>query len=926
MAPEAWTYNGAAPEDRVRPWLHQPKPQAGLSENPTEGDMTAANWRKLEEDIRKLAADGAWPNRVLPRKRGGGDEGRLHGRKRLKQPLREAPAGYVAEAVRGMKRRVTGRTWLRTWKNIVWFPVQLLAQLFHVLVGTVMGRSATYENAMRDLDRACRDVDKAWLIVTTTIALMFMLTDPVIAAPLPQDYRYPGEENPSYHHFSVYDCEDRRTRFKSLDLTTTEACPDPSTDYQEKYSSRVMILQTDAKTLVDVYACQAYFDKEITVCGKLHADYGSERVAIHDRVKVSAEQCREWVKTMKYNTDSQALGGPSQMINLVEGEWVHKDYFSHGQRGEHGRCKWDSWYYKGKQHTKAYEVTSVKARIRKITGVINVDTGTMSVTNGLHVNFADGTVLDGVEGTMVWKREATNCTEGISLLYDGPVDIHRLDKKISKKKKTKDPMAGAIVVMENLEEKQTGAFIVKAQKASCLPQCHTTHIPGLLICFEPHRIKDRFVYKPGERQDIKTVMAAVTHTRVTGSFDTGKKFSQIQSQLCDVSLEGKLHQLSDIAGNSNAYALRKLVIPGVGVRGRKYIPGGAAGYVASCPEVNGTLYQFGNCTLQIPILLSHQLGPNATKEVFFADPITMVVQKFPTVIPCSKSLPIRWLIQDTWFCSSPTITKCDAPIRVGTDLDMAGMGPTEDEFDVMGGILYSNKQQSQNDAFQRSLDYRDPIVQNIINNMAKGATLDSQGNLHFGTPFDADQIDDIAFRVTGTVFFMFAWMGRYYTVVIGALFFGAILKLVVGVGLRFYFMYRKKGCGIWLITALWHTAFLVFGMPWKLAKGVYTEAIQEVDKANLEVLAEPGQYNQVSEALKKVAVIQDQQQDMIYQREEKLNNLLRAISKSDHNLAGYAATMLAEGGRENNRENSGTELKDFNPTAPTQNKGSNSGL
>ena len=918
MAHGKWTYNGTAPEDRIRPWLHQPKPRVEPSENPTEEDVVAANWLKLEANVRQLAADGAWPNRVLPRKRGGGEEGRLYVRKRSKQPIREMQTG----------QRAMGRTWTRwprtIWRNIVCFPIQLLSQMLRVLVGTIRGKSATYENVMRDVDRACRDVDRTFLVVATTIAVMFMLTDPVTAAPLPHNYRYPLEAKAS-QHFSVYDCEDPRTRFKSLDLTTTEACPDPSTDYQEKYVSRVMILQTDAKTLVEVYACQAYFDKEITVCGKLHADYGSERVAIHERVTISAGQCREWMETKIFNTDSQSMGGPSQIINLVEGEWVHKDYFSHGDRGEHGRCKWDSWYYKGKQHTKSYEITSIKARIRKITGVINVETNTMSVTNGLHVNFADGTVLDGVEGTMVWEKDVANCSEGISLLYDGPVDIYQLDKKISEKKK-KDPMAGAIVVMENLEEKQTGAFIVKAQKANCLPQCHVTHIPGLLICFDPHRIKDRFVYKPGERQDIKTVMAAVTHTRVTGSFDTGKKFSQIQSQLCDVSLEGKLHQLSDIAGNSNAYALRKLVIPGVGTRGRKYIPGGAAGYVASCPEANATLYQFGNCTLQIPILLTHQLGPNATKEVFFADPITMVVQRFPTVVPCSKGLPIRWLIQDTWFCSSPSITKCDAPIRVGTDLDMAGMGPTKDEFDVMGGILYSNVQQSQNEAFQRSLDYRDPIVQNIINNMAKGATLDSHGNMHFGTPFDADQIDDIAFRVTGKVFFMFAWIGRYYTVVIGALFFGAVLKLIVGVGLRFYFMYRKKGCGIWLITALWHTAFLVFGMPWKLAKGVYTEAIIEVDKANVEVLAEPGQYNEVNEALKKVAIIQNQQQDMIYKREEKLNNLLIAVSNSDHNLAGYAASVLAENGSVNNRGNVGTELRDFNPTAPTQNKGPNSGL
>ena len=63
----------------------------------------------------------------------------------------------------------------------------------------------------------------------------------------------------------------------------------------------------------------------------------------------------------------------------------------------------------------------------------------------------------------------------------------------------------------------------------------------------------------------------------------------------------------------------------------------------------------------------------------------------------------------------------------------------------------------------------------------------------------------------------------------GFLFILALVKLALGIVLRVYVLYRRKGFGLWMITAFWATAFTLFGMPWRVARDVYKGVTDEVD-------------------------------------------------------------------------------------------------
>ena len=789
---------------------------------------------------------------------------------------------------------VAKRGWMRIWTSVPLVPIRCLYYVLKVMTLHLIGRRPLF------------DPNQVFAYALLGLATFAFVLGPAAFAQetsqtkvTPQGHFIQREVYESYmdsatikqRHFPVYDCDDRNTKFVAIDLTQTKSCPDPESDYDQAYQRNVLVMQVDTKTLVDVHICEAYYTKEVTRCGALHQTYGSDRPAIDERLMIGAEDCRNWAKTSIFSLNTEYLGGQSQHIRLQPGGmWTYYDYYSHGSRDIDGYCDWDNWSWRGVSYKKSYEKTMLRARLRKVKGVLNPETGSL-IAGGIIANFKDTTVTDSVTGTMVWEGKQRNCTEAVSMLYEGEVTVHRLSNPKEPRKHDVDPWAGTIVVLDNDEEKQTGAFVIKPKSSTCLPMCHRTHIPGIVVCLQPHRVLQEFDYKPGAHQNIKTLMAAIAHTMVTGSFEQGRKFTRLQQQLCDVSLEGKLHQLGDIAGNQNGYALRRLVIPGVPERGRKYLPGGSAGYVAACPEKNATLFAFANCTLEIPIVLHQETEAGKQPKVLFADPITMVVQSLPTIVPCSSTLPIRWLIRDRWFCSSPETKPCLEPARLGTDMDLQGMGPSPTDFDPLDGVLYSADQQAQNDAYERSLSSRLPIIQTMVNNINRGTVVDANGNIHYGLPFDVEQVDDLAFQVTGRAFFFVSWLGRYYTAVVGFLFLLAVLKLVGGISIRFYVLYRRKGCGIWLLFSLWHTAYLVFGLPWKVAKGVYDTAMEEVDKAQQEGL-EPGNYEHLNRAVKGLADGLEQQQALMYQREDKLESFLKCVASSDHNLAGYARTLL----------------------------------
>ncbi len=49
---------------------------------------------------------------------------------------------------------------------------------------------------------------------------------------------------------------------------------------------------------------------------------------------------------------------------------------------------------------------------------------------------------------------------------------------------------------------------------------------------------------------------------------------------------------------------------------------------------------------------------NTNRTIRFADPITRVLSKNATIIPCDSLAPVRWFVDGIWFCAHPEVEIC----------------------------------------------------------------------------------------------------------------------------------------------------------------------------------------------------------------------------------------------------------------------------
>ena len=651
--------------------------------------------------------------------------------------------------------------------------------------------------------------------------------------------------------FEVCNCEPRNLQYVKIDLTDTERCNDPEKDYEKPYKANVMVLQTDTREAVVVYNCQVRYSKRVEVCGYQHTSYGSLNVVREEEVKLTGEQCHKMAAEAQYQPD-ESLGGFPPLMDLQLGFWTTRDYYSHGMLYKDGRCEWDSWSFRGMAYKRSYEETTITARVRELRGLLNRATGKITINNGLTTDYAERVIVDGVEGTSVWKTEKENCTDSVSLIYRDNAVIHR---KRASKRKSNDIFEDAMVVIENKETKQTGGFLLKADRDTCVPECHRTHINGLILCTDPHRIATKFKYLPGERPSVKNLQAVVSHFAINSEFRTNAKFEIMIREQCELNRDGVLHQLADLAGNENPYALRNLEIQGIGPRCRKYLPGGAVGYIASCKPMNVTRVSYPNCTREIPVTPLMARGNNT--ELLFADPITLVTQKFPTLMHCSPMMPVRWKIHDKWLCSTPAVHECDSPTRLDVNQNSVSVKAEVTDVSAYGNTFYSEEQMTENEAFLNSASYRLPVINNLVQGMTQKGAFSSRDGVHFTVPFDPAQIDNLSYQVATRILPMFSFIGSSYTIVVGVLFLAGGVKILVGIFLRLVHLHRRKGCGLWLITALWDTAFMVIGIPWKVVKSAYDMVMDGSEFIELDELDSDQQVLFLHEQIKKLVKAQE---------------------------------------------------------------------
>jgi hypothetical protein len=210
-----------------------------------------------------------------------------------------------------------------------------------------------------------------------------------------------------------------------------------------------------------------------------------------------------------------------------------------------------------------YEIT-----LREEFARLNELTGSLTLTSGVQARAADKSIVDSLEGTIVWEYDCMDCPQTIVRLYQGMMKAYVNQT---------NTYEGSTVVVEHQDKDQAAGLELAELFILCGHQAFRTHIKNIAVfVHKDDRMevaKGHFSGKEGEG-DLTRLESGMSFMQVRASMSMKEKLRQVRGAICENRREIAHTRLEAIARADNPYSL--ITIFG---RGHLAIKAGGAVYV-----------------------------------------------------------------------------------------------------------------------------------------------------------------------------------------------------------------------------------------------------------------------------------------------------------------------------------------------------------
>ena len=595
---------------------------------------------------------------------------------------------------------------------------------------------------------------------------------------------------PRAHALQVFDCEADRTTYEVLDLTDTQKCPEKRGAYLRPVRQQMRILHTDSQQRVSATRCRVLITRFVTSChAAFHSSYGPQMTMWREPFELDPQRCATAAKN-----GTLAWGRQEVMTVTIDMPTRHR-FFSRGHADGRGYVECEGFYSGDKYFHSAYEQTLVEAEVGEVAGTISRDTGTFTF-EGVTAPAWKGYFRDGIVGTVVWDKRALNnsCRARSSQMYVGSADLFRRRTPLPTQSLT-----GSIVLVDSPGTGQFAGFHLRQGISHCGHSCFATQVPGVLVCpISKGEPEGDFTFLPGSR-DLTSIqfLTQFGFLHLRAGQRAQDRLDTVMGNICQLELADHRARLQELAGTNNPYALLDRYGWGHTVQ-----VAGTAAYVLKCAKRNATRADYGNCTQEIPVLLDD--------KVRFADPFTFIVKDFPTLIPCSPIMPVRFHILGQWYCAAPGLRPCSAPKQLGSTLP----GPEVGDFTRgMGMGVFTAEQLAKHKQFWRAATSRKAVL-----SRATSAATGDLSRMELGLSIPPIGMSEILDRVNNFIFPILPSLGHMWSIISGAFLLFTIVKFVVESFIRMLVIYHERGCGAWILLGLCNLAYQIGHTPVHLVK------------------------------------------------------------------------------------------------------------
>ncbi len=604
--------------------------------------------------------------------------------------------------------------------------------------------------------------------------------------------------------FTAYDCQHPNATFTSIDLTEPQQCPDPINDFEEDELAYFQVIQLDSLTPVTAYQCQVIMTKKATRCGTFSIDFGHTYPVYKKMVEITPDQCRTAVNT-------GILQFANQKIRIRHNQRVTHRYFSHGKRFISGYCETTNFHSEGEYFEDSYEEVFLEVKLTRIGGHIDESAAIITLRNGLRAHALDRVLQDSIEGVIVWDVPETHCQQKVAELYYG--------KGTVKRRKERKGFMESIVMIRDTKKQRFAGFVLRSMRPICGAECYAVQgEEGLAVCMarpEGGKALENTQTLVNARNDLAQLelKTQVMFMHTSLHLHLRDQFAMITDEMCKIDRRTLYTRLQSIASANNPYALDDLFGKGVSIQ-----HAGATAYVTKCVPVEVKPVTQQNCSIEIPV---RRVGRPTDTTIEYVDPMSFILKQFPVIVPCSVLMPIRWKIGNEWTCSTPAPRLCKAPAKLNVTF---GLQPKLDLFiEAVGQGLFTQEQITQHRLFVQTQETRTAVSANAAN----AAVLHSNDG-HLGFAVLEEDLPALAMGISYYIFPLIYYAGNYWIYIWGFLVGIGLFKVFAGCLIRSFLIYRRKGCGWWMLSALWSTAFLFFAYPIQIIRRAVSALIEPI--------------------------------------------------------------------------------------------------
>jgi hypothetical protein len=320
--------------------------------------------------------------------------------------------------------------------------------------------------------------------------------------------------------FTAYDCSNRSNIVEAYSLLEPDACANMDKEGEVETTVYGEIVQIKQDRMIPVFRCIVIETLISQYCGMFSAAGVARYIRFRELKPLEAWECRQARKSSKTVINDRTFEGK------IGATASHSMYLAGGLDDE-SRCEVgivtfpDGRILNGQAAQGLYEITLREefARLNKADRQLDSD------LRGAGSRWGKS-IVDSLEGTVVWEYDSMACPQTIVRLYRGMMKAYV---------KQSNTYEGSTVVVEHQDKDQVAGLELAESFILCGHQAFKTHIKNIAVFIHKDDrmevAQGHFNDKEGEG-DVTRLESVMSFMQVRASMSVKEKLRQVRGAIC----------------------------------------------------------------------------------------------------------------------------------------------------------------------------------------------------------------------------------------------------------------------------------------------------------------------------------------------------------------------------------------------------------